>query len=572
MDAIRELLDRLDTLTADELADLRTKVFAEADTLLDGEETPETVAALNELAEAGEQVKAQETTRAEQAAAQAAEAQAARDRIQAARGEEEAEGEGEDEAPAEVDSEEPAAEAEAPADGAEVVVAASAGGSGAVARMAAAQGRPAGSPERREEVTPNRAVLTASSSFGSIATAGEQISDSDQLARMMSLQLSRMDRRGTGTGGTPVIVASAAWAYPEERKLGSDAYTNSRVIEHAVGFKALTATGGICAPVNVDYTVDTWATADRPLRDFLPPFEATRGGVRFVKPKDIAALAAATGIWPEATDAEPGSATKPVLAVTCGTPEEVLVEAVSTRLGFGNMQARFAPEQVAMNTDLAIAAAARIAEINLLELIQAKCLKDVTSAKVIGATRDLITAISQAVAAFRYTHRISRDVVFSAIFPDWVKDQIKIDLARETAHQQGSDFNSLEIKEAQVEALIKNCGVNPCFVIDGLPEESGKYPLQGFASQTGTGAIHAFPTKMVWNLFPEGSMQFLDGGRLDLGVVRDSTLDATNDYETFVETFEGIADRGFENSAIQFVTELCANGKSGATETVSTCA
>lgn len=28
-------------------------------------------------------------------------------------------------------------------------------------------------------------------------------------------------------------------------------------------------------------------------------------------------------------------------------------------------------------------------------------------------------------------------------------------------------------------------------------------------------------------------MQYLDGGRLDLGVVRDLTLDATNDYETF---------------------------------------
>jgi hypothetical protein len=569
MDPIRELLDRLESLTDEELADLRAKVFAEADTLLDGEETPETVAALNELAEAGEKVKAQETTRAEQAAAQAAEGQAARDRIKALRGEEETKAEGEQEQPAEGDeAEEPAVE-EAPAEGAEVAVAAS----GAVARMAAAQGTPAGSPERREENPPNRAVLTASANYGELGAAGEVIPDSDTLARIMSRQLQRMDRHGRGSGGVPSIVASATWQYPEDRRLeGLNADLNGAIIERAVGRQALTATSGICAPVNIDYTVDTWATADRPLRDFLPAFEATRGGLRFVKPKDIAALEGATGIWTEATDAEPGSATKPVLAVTCGTPEEVLVEAISTRLGFGNMQARFAPEQVAMNTDLAIAAAARKAEVNLLELIQAKCLKDVTSAKVLGATRDLVTAIHQAVAAFRYTHRIARDVVFSAIFPEYILDLLKVDLARETAHQQGSDFNSLEIKDEQVIALIKNAGVNPVFVIDGLPEESGKYPLQGFASQTGTGAIHAFPEKMVWNLFPEGSIQFLDGGRLDLGVVRDSTLDATNDYETFVETFEGIADRGFENSAIQYVTTLCANGRSGATETVSTCA
>ena len=48
-----------------------------------------------------------------------------------------------------------------------------------------------------------------------------------------------------------------------------------------------------------------------------------------------------------------------------------------------------------------------------------------------------------------------------------------------------------------------------------------------------------------------GRAQFFDGGRLDLGVVRDSTLDATNDYEMFVEPFEGLADRGIESLQIQ---------------------
>ena len=40
---------------------------------------------------------------------------------------------------------------------------------------------------------------------------------------------------------------------------------------------------------------------------------------------------------------------------------------------------------------------------------------------------------------------------------------------------------------------------------------------------------------LSWLLYPEGSFQFLDGGRLDLGVVRDSTLDSSNDFETFVD-------------------------------------
>jgi hypothetical protein len=56
---------------------------------------------------------------------------------------------------------------------------------------------------------------------------------------------------------------------------------------------------------------------------------------------------------------------------------------------------------------------------------------------------------------------------------------------------------------------------------------------------------------LAWFLYVEGTFQFLDGGRLDIGVVRDSVLDGTNDYETFVETFEGVAYRGIEAYQVQ---------------------
>jgi hypothetical protein len=40
---------------------------------------------------------------------------------------------------------------------------------------------------------------------------------------------------------------------------------------------------------------------------------------------------------------------------------------------------------------------------------------------------------------------------------------------------------------------------------------------------------------MAWFLSVERTFQFLDGGELDLGVVRDSLLDSTNDYEVFTK-------------------------------------
>ena len=320
---------------------------------------------------------------------------------------------------------------------------------GAVQKMAR-RGKPTPSPEAQPE-KPN-GVLVAAGGY----QAGKPITDWEELGQLMGE--AAWQQVSSNTLNQKTIVASAKFDYPEDRKVfdgptddkivaavcGNGAQAYDRRTKQPLG-QALVATGGICQPVNVDYSVPTWATADRPIRDALPSFEATRGGIRYVQPPDIAEWEAATGIWTEATDAEPGSSTKPVKALACGTEESKYVEAVSTRIGFGNMQARFAPEQVAANTDLAIAAAARVAENNLLNLIEEACVKNVTVAKNYGATRDFLTAVDIAIAAYQNVHRIPESQALTAIFPVWLKNIIRMDLTRETAHQQGNDWNSLMV-------------------------------------------------------------------------------------------------------------------------------
>jgi UDP-N-acetylenolpyruvoylglucosamine reductase len=116
--------------------------------------------------------------------------------------------------------------------------------------------------------------------------------------------------------------------------------------------------------------------------------------------------------------------------------------------------------------------------------------------------------------------------------------------------------------------------VNPIFMLDGAPVDTvGSSVVQNFGAFTNTDAAPIFPTEVLWRIFVEGSVQKLDGGRLDLGVVRDSTLDATNDYETFVEVFLGIANRGYANSIIQVLTTLCPfGGSAGSVDAHSLCA
>lgn len=465
---------------------------------------------------------------------------------------------------------------------AEAVTASAANGGGQVRRMAR-RSRPTPSPEAAPAEGSGHAVLTAAgggSAYTNLA-AGHVISDRMELAEAMTRALERMGRHGPPLGN--VLVASAKWTYPDDRKLqGENVAHNERVFAQAAPKDALVATGGICLPVNVDYTVPTWATAERPIRDALPAFEAARGGLRFVTPPDVAGstglgagggLKSATGIWTAATDASPGAATKPVVTIACGTEQLVYVEAVSTRLGFGNLQSRFAPEQIAANTDLAIAAASSVAEQNLLNLIAASCVQSVTTPPAstgLGAARDFITALAEATAAYRDAHRIADATPLTAILPRWLRHLIRADFAREIGHSQTGDWNSLILTDEDIDGIFTPFGINPVFHLDGQSTSApglGSSVNQYFLIQTGSGAIAKFPTQVVWYLFPEGSMQFLDGGRLDLGVVRDSTLDATNDYETFVETFEGLAYRGFASGALQLISTISATGASTGTVT-----
>jgi hypothetical protein len=431
---------------------------------------------------------------------------------------------------------------------------------GTVARMA--RRRPVPSPEAARS---GGGTALVASGMGGGRMQGDTFADKWELAEAMSRTLKSL---ADGWHGK-CIVASADWRdqYQAERKLSDSLAECERKMDAVTGLQALLATGGICQPTNVDYSIGTWATAARPLRDALVQFEASRGGVRYIVPGDISEWAAATTVWLESTDAEPGTATKPVKAMTCGEEKVIYTAAIPTRLGFGNFQARFAPEQVASTVELAAAAAARIAENHLLEVLEEIALKDITTAKLLGGFRDLLTAIDTVGANYRQTHRIPPETMLSICLPEWMKVMAKEDLARESAHQQGNDWNSLMVTDEQIEDVMRVHRVRPIWHLDGQAEPASKhFPSQSFVAAAEASAIKKYPTKTAWYVWVDGSVQFLDGGRLDLGVVRDSTLDATNEMEMFHETFEGLAQRGFPNSVLQVVSELAPTGASSGTE------
>jgi molybdenum-dependent DNA-binding transcriptional regulator ModE len=97
-------------------------------------------------------------------------------------------------------------------------------------------------------------------------------------------------------------------------------------------------------------------------------------------------------------------------------------------------------------------------------------------------------------------------------------------------------------------------GTSPAVTVTTTTGGGGALTVNGvsIASQTypdaaAGGVLPGFPDQIDSLLFPSGSWLFLDGGSLDLGLVRDSELNSRNRYRQFSETFEGAAFRGVES-------------------------
>lgn len=91
---------------------------------------------------------------------------------------------------------------------------------------------------------------------------------------------------------------------------------------------------------------------------------------------------------------------------------------------------------------------------------------------------------------------------------------------------------------------------------------------QVYANAAAGAAIPGYPDQIDALLFATGTKLFLDGGNLDLGLVRDSTLNSRNRYRQFSETFEGVADRGIENLRL-VMTVQPTGGTAGTVDTSS---
>ena len=430
---------------------------------------------------------------------------------------------------------------------------------------------------------------------------GAELDDLAQVSRAFSERLRAIGTRGTGNGEQHTV-ASFNINYPDDRKLvQGDRLVNESRMNAVASPKAVVAAGGICAPLPIDEELITYGSTDRPVRDSLPRFNAERGGVIYLTPPSLADVDGAVSIWTLEDDYKAIGATlptggilpgevpardtaldgtlgtsvypgaingtgtdqtgpvKPSIRITCGDEIRAYVDAIPAIFTVGNMQARAYPELIEKHLELAMVWQARAGEQRLLTRMGNLSTKVRTKATH-GITRDFLNGLSVAVAGFRSRHRLGNDFKFRAILPIWFRDAIRADMLLQIAGD-GQDA-TFGLTDATIDRWISERGVNVTWTLDGEvsgpdgygksqyftnPYATGSPTLSGADVEPGTEeAIEEFPDEVVWYLFPEGGFVFLDGGTLDLGIVRDSVLNSKNDYQIFVETFEGLIKRAPE--------------------------
>lgn len=578
--------DFLAGLSADDLQalnDAAAERFAEAEA---ADVSDENIATLAALADALEAV-AGETTRRETAAAeQEAERQAIIARVRG-EGEPEAEGEtpegetpdGETE-PAEGDGV-PGGEPE-PEPGTPGTEGAPEGEPQAVAAsglrrerprlgQVRATARPAGPGGETPTGGIQRAALVAAADVPGIAAGSVLVAGgSRDLSPLAEAVVSRWNAMAGAKTQQKALVASARGVYPEDRMLDPhNAVLNMERVRRVTDAlrsgsqAAIVAAGGYCAPATIRYDLPTVGDTDRPVRDALPQFGAPRGRARWMVSPTLADVPVdAISDWTEAddiaalgNDGTPETDTlKPCARVECPDEDDVTLEAIVRCLQFGNFNARTYPELVDAFTRLVGVAWARWAEQKLLTKIDAESVA-VTSATRGGATADLLADVDRLVTNLRGVYRVE-DTRVRVILPAVAREMIRTDLALQMPG--GGTFDErYAAAAARLETWFAARNANVTWTLDSQVE-----------ALIGAGAIPALPATIVARVFIEGTFAFVDGGTLDLGVIRDSGLVAINDFKQFSESWETVAKVGNERAFV-LTSTVCANGTTSGTTAIA---
>jgi hypothetical protein len=419
--------------------------------------------------------------------------------------------------------------------------------------------RPAAAAPKPSKRRPT-SVMHATAFAEPSVPGGTVIESRQQLAKLISDRRSRM---GNWQGHREYVsIATGEKAGME--LIDADAFSNFAAMakaargaeERAAALDGLVASGAFCTPQTPLFDFFQLGEPQTPVESSLNAVQANRGGIRYIPYVDWFANGDAfDGIDTFAHDHDYTleADQKPCAIATCSTITEAFVTAVAQCVQFGNLQYRTFPEQVeAFLNDVAIAYA-QTKEVFYLDYIDSHSTA-VTAEDTYGASRTLIEHWTRATTAYRKRHHMRLDAPLEVRAPDWTLNMLKVDMAMDG--DEGLSY--FDVSDAQVEAALRSRGIDITWFADSPSTNTG----QRFAGTQAVGALNSWPTTIRAYICSPGTFIRLDGGTLDVGLVRDSVLNKTNDLQIFMEEWLGIVMLGAES--VKLTSNVMPNGAGAA--------
>jgi hypothetical protein len=276
---------------------------------------------------------------------------------------------------------------------------------------------------------------------------------------------------------------------------------------------------------------------------------AARGGVNVPTATYIGDIETAISSISEANDALGGTfATKSCQDLTCPDYTETAVNIFAHCREYGNLNARAWPEKIAHENSITMQALVRTSEGFMLDRIKSFFPNVTQGTTTLGSLIFVVEAIVQARFGIIGRLRMPRTTRFRALLPYWVPDMLALD----TINTQFDRFRS----PGSLTDYLRSLGIEPTYYLDTPSTGTTQLPD---ASQA-AGVQDELPADVQWAIYPEGAVLGVDSGSLELGIVRDSTLNSTNDFQVFGERFRNVALLAPAQAGMWVTTSYCANG------------
>lgn len=307
--------------------------------------------------------------------------------------------------------------------------------------------------------------------------------------------------------------------------------------------------GGWCAPSEIVYGFLELETVSGILD--IPTITSKRGGIRWTKGPDYAALAATWGFLQTETQAE-AATEKTCYELECPTWDEIRLDAVGFCVTAPVLTNSAFPELT--NRVLQIGATAHAHKVNasVISRISTYLGAAINWAEVGGSTSDILDAASLQAVRLRYQYAMDPNTVIEAVFPFWAKEQVRADVSRRL-----NIDNPLNVPDSAITAWFAVRGIRVQFVYDYQPPIAG-----AVGTGAGTGGWTAFPTVLEFMMFPAGAFTKLTKDVIDLDTIYDSVGLSTNVYTAaFFE--EGIAVANTGASGVKVQVAVNTRGATG---------